>query len=379
MSFDIGAIPDLITISQSDKNKTIDDYERNRGFPAKYRFFSDKVVCYYHNKCDCVLEKYFIVATVQAIETYITKIGTLFSLPFPRLQQGKRFPLYISNTGLHPEPGDCVNGVVGAASDYMMILHPDVIKNIEKDQTVIIHELGHGFFSLGGIQTWIEESLCEFLTWVFVPGYQSFYDTARDSVFKKSWINPLSTTNKPYETRYNVAIIWAFIGNLYGNNRIGEIANNAFKNQDPNKHGFELLAEYLKTPVNDLALKWALACINLSFFTPSIHGIYIQKYFAGKGFTKKTPITWNISSFTYDSYRTNANGVTKRTELYGFEVSDPVILTTPIKPPTDGVGKWIVRYLVYNSALSMYEALLVPKGTQTCRILMVRGTKSVPA
>jgi len=356
-TFDIGPIPNLVNNPKA--KTTFDDYQKNRGFPAKYRFFSNTVVCYYHNRCDTTLPKELIVKTVQVLETYIEKIRTLLSLPFPRLQQGKLFPLYISNTGLHPEPGDCVNGVVGAASDYMMILHPDVIKNIENDPTVIVHELGHGFLSLGGIQTWLEESLCEFLTWVFIPSYQSFYDTARDAIFKKSWINPLSITNKPYETRYNPAVFWAFIADVYGTQRIGEIANNAFKSQNPNVHEFALLADYLKTSVHDLALKWAISCVTLSVFKP-LHQPYLQKYFAGKGFTKKPPFTWNIASFN----TTDIETLIKRTELYGFEVSQPFVFTTPLTPPKK--GQWIIRYLTST------EVLTAPKPNQTCRLMLVR-------
>ena len=212
----------------------------------------------------------------------------------------------------------------------------------------------HQFFSLGGIQSWIEESLCEFLTWMFVPSYQAFYDTARDHVLKKPWINPLSITNKSYENRYNVSIIWAFIGSLYGNQRIGEIANTAFKSQDPNKHDFELLAEYLKVPVRDLALSWAHACLTFSFFKPE-HQPYLQKYFSKKKFKQ-------LATFNYSNE--NMAEITKRTERYGFEVSQPIVLNAPITPPK--TGQWEIRY-IHNNVPS-----LSPNLSESCRILMIR-------
>ncbi len=361
MSYDIGQINDLVTVPVADKQKTIDTFQQRRGFPAKYRFFSQNVVCYYHDKSIAPLKTSDIIQTIRVIEEYIPKIGSTLHLTQPAIAQGKRFALYLSSTGLSPEPGDCVNGVVGAGNENIMILHPDVIRNIITDVTIIIHELGHGFFRVGGNQTWVEESLCEFLTWYFVPSYQAFYDTTLDAVFKKSWINPLSKTNNNNNDKYKVAAIWAFVAKEYGIDRLGDIANNALTSQDPNIHDFELVANYVNVRPQDMALRWALACINLRFFS-DVHKPYLKNLSTG----------WNISSFNYTPATDSSSvDLATRTERFGFEVSQPITLTRRPQPPN--IGKWILRYLVPNNNTRTYIiANVLPNPQQICRLLWVR-------
>jgi len=369
-TYDIGRIADLSVVKRKEKNLTVDVYQQKRGYPAKYRIFSRNVVCYYHDKSIYNMKPSDIVQTVNVIEDYINKIGSIFNLKLPALNQGKRYALYLSNTGLHPEPGDCTNGVIGAGSEYVMMLHPDVINNIALDTTVIVHELGHGFFQVGGVNSWLEESLCEYLTWFFVPSYQTFYDRTLAFVFQQSWVNPLSASNKDFGKRYNGATIWSFIGHEFGHQRIGEIANNAWKTsspQQPPQHDFERLAIYLKQDPKALAMRWAISCINLEFFSQD-HQPFLKKFMAGRGLDKNT-LAWNIATFNY----TPQVDMNPRTEVYGFEVSQPVTLDRPPKMPSQ--GNWLVRYLVLNNPKNKYDVFESPppnaKQTQ-CRLLFVR-------
>ncbi len=359
-TYDIGPIDDLITVS--DKSKIKDAYQQKRGFPAKYRFFSKNVVCFYHDSSVIPLSKSDVVTTVQTIEKYLDLINTTFNLQMPAITQGNRYALYISHTGLHPEPGNCGDGVVGAANEYVMILHPDVIKNINIDVTIIIHELGHGFFNVPWKRIWIEESMMEYLCWYFVPSYCTFYNTALGTIFKKCWINPLSLTNST-DLRYDLAAFWAFIAWKYNYKIIGDIAKNAFSQLDDKTHLFEQLASYLKTKPIDLLLSWIQACINLDFLSNVKD--HCNKYFGGQGF-KKPHLYWNFKTFDYQDGVFTPD-LSKRTEMYGFEVSNPITLTKSVVSPA---RNWIVKYMVLNANNKNELFDKVPKSP--CRIVLIK-------
>jgi hypothetical protein len=365
---DIGPIPHLVPITDEDAAKVVDPMQARRGFACKYRVLSKRVACFYHDALTTNQEvrKEDVVRCIAFIEEYLDKIPKEFDLAMPALQQGKRYVLYISGTGLHPEPQDCTGGVVGAANEYVMVLHPDVIRNIASvGQTTVIHELGHGFFWVPWKRIWMEESLNEFLVWYFLPDYQAFYDKAVTAVFRRSWVHPLSEANSA-DRRYDVAVFWAYVAHAFGAKAVGRIANNAFKGQDGSGHALDALAAFVQVPVAKLAVDWAAACMCPDFLWSRPDQSKAKdaafKYLGGRSH-KRANLSWDVKTFDWPQVPT-------RTELYGFEVSNVIRAGTTSLPELAKLdpAKWAVRYVTL--AGSVHEG--VPQAEQSYRVMLVR-------
>lgn len=139
--------------------------------------------------------------------------------------------VFISNTGLAPNPPDLYDPITG--TDYPGLggvgeiqLALDIVENL--DYAMMVHEMCH-VFTGGYIAAYrgnyrsISESVCEFYVHWFLPDNVVFYDSVK-RVLDLRWRNPLGkAVVSGYDESYWMPTpVWAFVARQWGESALSK-------------------------------------------------------------------------------------------------------------------------------------------------------------
>jgi hypothetical protein len=259
-----------------------DLYESQRKTKSPNVYCTDNFVLFYGAQKTNVTQQN-IIDMMNTIESYVKKISTDFGLQLPQEFTQKRFPVYLAFSGFNPFPVDPPEGVVGAGGESMMLFIPDVFTNINKDQSTLIHELGHAMFRVNGKVVWLEESLCEYLVSFYLPTYYTIYDSAKSFIMQNTYKNFLCEAFRTSLDRYDFPVFWRFIEYAYGGHKtVAKIANNAFKVLNSDTSYWNEVAACLGVKEADLIVNWVFHLLQVKFWRDDLNTFKMLKKRYGK-------------------------------------------------------------------------------------------------
>jgi hypothetical protein len=317
--FDIGRI------DSDPAGKRFDDsYEAARGRPADYRVFSPNFVLYYGNKCIKPISQAQVLDFMKCLEANLTGIETLFGLSRVPNMAHQRFSVYMSHSGLG-EPVDLPPGTTGAANEFKLIFYPDNVQQSFKQPYTIMHELGHALLHVEPWKnSWLEESLCEYLVHQLAPDFDSAYVRAKTFVYKTPYVNLLSA--KTCEAhRYDFAVFWQFVAwKCGGPKAVGDVADCAFTGAGTVDDLWGCLAAYLKRPLADVHRDWVAASLDLAFWRADpVRAKLAARVLGGPSDPKKVGPPFAKDSLVWTRPTcTSVEQAAGRLERFGFEVLD---------------------------------------------------------
>lgn len=278
--------------------------------------------------------------------------------------------VFISNTGLAPNPPDLYDPIVSGA-DYPGMggigevqLALDVVENM--DYALLVHEMCHVFTggyiaAFKGSYRTISEGVCEFYTHWFMPKNVVFNDNFR-RYLEVRWRNPL---NKNVVTSYDESYwmpthVWAFVTREWGETAMAGFITRGGLLNDTISPWSALAMEFVGGDTQVLAGAYLRSVIN---------GVLVGPYVTGK-----------LNAF-YKLDQSQASWILKPAapfkalEAYGFEIVSvgdicPVtgqkcvvkVVSAPEERPYD-VKKWVC--LMMNDIVSS-KSLKEYTHTNTC-------------
>ncbi len=309
----------------SDKKDSYDYYFSNRKYYPHYYLTKNSVIYYGNSSCFKVTHQN-IIDVGDTYEEYLPKIEEQFALKQLDTLKYRRYAIYITNTGLHPNPPDPAVGISGYGGDYLMALFPDVVINIVSDPSVLIHEIGHSLVHLPESKIWLGESICVYIAHIFVPSVRTIYDTTFGYVIKHHYANIFGiksqTTNK-----YDYGAFWKFIEYEYKNAKnLGKILYNLTDNtKDIWDHVANTLNSCESCNMNtcsntsnkfseDLIVRWVINIVQLKFWRDDEITYNSLKKYMKTDFVDKETLVWNKPTIR------DINQLNDRIEKGGFEV-----------------------------------------------------------
>jgi len=292
--------------------RIVDYYQEKRHSPSPYMYISKNVVTFYGNRtCDPSFTTKDIITGVNAFEKYFVQMQLDYHVKSIEDLRATYFSLYVSHTGLDPNPEDLVNGVVGASNECIMILLPNVMKFADTDPSTIIHELCHGLLHIYGPLYTLGEGVCEYTINHYMPSYPLMYDQTKELILSQPYLNIFGSKVQSTSLRYDTSAFWSFIAFSYGAPTVGMLTTHALSSSvslDP----WQTIATFLHTSETNLIINWVGQMIQVQFWRkiPAAYNMMRVKFAQG---TPLHPINlvWN---------KPTTKEITHRVEKGGFEV-----------------------------------------------------------
>lgn len=335
-NYDIGKIQNLPEVISSPK-KTVDYFSDNRRGTTLYYYLSYNTVIYYGNKCcNSLLSHQNIIDTANYGDSYLAKLQKVYDLHSDPILDTTRYTLYITNTGLDPYPPDPQAGVVGYAGDYFMAMVPDSYANIINDPSILIHEISHALIHIPRPNSWLEESICEYLAHVYVPTRRTIYDTTGSFLINQHYLNIFGIQGQTIN-RYDYGSFWAFIVNEYKDPKnIGRIVNLLSDESSGTFDIWEVILQAIiyNKHVNDtcnilstnLVVKWVMSLVQLDFWRhDTITFNAAKQYLKNNNYIDKDTLVWNKPTID------NINQINSLIGKGGFEVLPYGVYDLPIE------------------------------------------------
>ena len=346
-----------------DSNKRcVDMFETSRGCAADHKYFTPNLALYYGNKCEQNVTEQIMIRTLKVIEDYLVRIPNDFGITMNKEYQQQRFTVYMTNSGLHPNPSDPGDGVAGYASDTYMALRPDIFIHSASDQAIIVHELGHALFRVTGINWGMEEGLCEFLAHHYCPECRTIYDVTKSFIVQEHYRNIFSDKSRK-DHAYDIGAFWVYINYKYGSKMLGQIADVGLSQSKVD--AWNCVASHLSIRDADLIMAWVASLLTMEFWKcDAITKKYMQEYLG----SNPTPLskTYNWMKPTLS----DISAIDNRLEKGGFEVLEYIDGLESKIVSKKNLGFLLLCHYDDGTSSVMQNPFLQPQGKPTKRFLI---------